>query len=83
VCLAENNPDLFGILLQHVYNLAVERGYAYLMVGLSVRDPLLAVARRYTHIPYYSRLYTVCWPGEEQFHQKLDRRVPYVEIAAL
>jgi hypothetical protein len=83
ICIAENNPDTFGILLRHVYNLAVARGYAYLMVGLSTHDPLLAVARRYGHIPYYSRLYTVCWPGEEGFHHKLDQRVPYVEIATL
>jgi hypothetical protein len=83
ICMAENDPDVFGMLLQYVYNVARESGYAYLMVGLSARDPLLAIARRYVHIPYYSRLYTVCWPGEEHFHQKLDARVPYVEIASL
>jgi hypothetical protein len=83
ICLAKNDPDFFGILLKHGYHLASARGYAYLMVGLSVRDPLLAVARRYAHIPYYSRLYAVCWPGQEQFHQKLDQRIPYVEIASL
>jgi hypothetical protein len=83
ICLAENNLDLFGILLQRVYNLAVEQGYAYLMVGLSTRDPLLPVARKYAHIPYYSRLYTVCWPGEAQFYEKLDQRLAYIEIATL
>ncbi|MBE7552472.1 MAG: hypothetical protein HS126_15490 [Anaerolineales bacterium] len=83
ICIAENNPDIFGILLQNVYNLAVERGYAYLMVGLSTRDPLLRVAQKYAHIPYYSRLYTVCWPDEAAFHEKLDQRIPYVEIASL
>ncbi len=83
ICLAENNPDIFGILLQYVYNLAVERGYAYLMVGLSTRDPLLRVARKYAHIPYYSRLYTVCWQDEVSFHEKLDSRIPCLEIATL
>lgn len=83
VCVAQNNPDTFGILLQYVYNLAVARGYAYLMLGLSTRDPLLAVARSYAHIPYYSRLYTVCWPDDLGFHEKLDQRIPYVEIATL
>jgi hypothetical protein len=83
ICLAENNPDIFGILLQYVYNLAVERGYAYLMVGLSTRDPLLRVARKYAHIPYYSRLYTVCWQEELSFHEKLDSRIPCLEIATL
>lgn len=83
ICVAENDPDIFGILLQNVYNLAVERDYAYLMVGLSTRDPLLGVAQKYAHIPYYSRLYTVCWPDEAAFHEKLDQRIPYPEIASL
>jgi hypothetical protein len=83
ICVAENDPDIFRVLLRHLYNLAAERGYAYLMVGLSSRDPLLPVARRYGHISYYSRLYTVCWKNEEYFHEKLDDHIPYVEIAAL
>ena len=83
ICIAENDPVVFQELLAYLYHLAAEQGYAYLMVGLAERDPLLAAARRYAHIPYYSRLYTVCWPGEEKFHQQLDQRVPYVEIATL
>jgi hypothetical protein len=53
------------------------------MVGLSTRDPLLSIARKYAHIPYYSRLYSVCWQNEASFHEKLDQRIPYVEIATL
>jgi hypothetical protein len=83
VCIAGNDPHIFRLLLQSMYNLAAGRGYAYLMIGLSERDPLLAVARRYAHIPYYSQLYTVCWQREENFHEKLDGRIPYIEIAAL
>jgi hypothetical protein len=83
ICIANNNPDIFRGLLRHVYNLAVERDFAYLMVGLAERDPFLTVARQYLHIPYRSRLYTVCWPGEENFHEQLDGRIPYVEIAML
>jgi hypothetical protein len=83
ICVANNNPDIFEALLRQVYNLAASRGYPYLMLGLSERDPLLAVARQYAHIPYYSRLYTVCWKDEEAFHEKLDQRIPYVEIASL
>ncbi|MBI1881738.1 MAG: hypothetical protein HYR94_26470 [Chloroflexi bacterium] len=83
ISIAENDPAIFGILLQQVYNLALTRGYAYLMVGLSSRDPLLWVARKYAHLPYYSRLYTVCWQDEMNFYEKLDNRIPYVEIATL
>jgi hypothetical protein len=83
ICIAGDEPAIFRALLQRACALAAARGYAYLMVGLSERDPLLAVARHYSHIPYYSRLYTVCWKDEVNFHEKLDRRIPYVEIAAL
>jgi len=83
ICAADNDPDIFRVLLRHVYNLAARRGYAYLMVGLAACDPLLPVARRYRHIAYRSRLYTVCWQDGGNFHERLDGRVPYVEVAAL
>lgn len=91
ICIAENDPAIFQALLRQAYQLAAGRGYAYLMVGLSVRDPLLAVVRQYLHIPYYSRLYTVYWPDSashpvgdgENFYERLDSRIPYVEIATL
>jgi hypothetical protein len=83
ICTVNNDPDIFRVLLRHVYNLAAERQYAYLMVGLTARDPLLAVARRYWHIAYRSGLYTVCWEDGSDLHERLDRRVPYVEIASL
>ncbi len=83
VCIAGNRPDIFRLLLRRAYNLAASRGYAYLILGLAEPDPLLAVARQYAHIPYYSKLYTVCWKDEVNFHEKLDQRIPYVEIATL
>jgi len=83
ICVADNDPQIFGVLLRHAYNLAAERRYAFLMVGLAVRDPLLSVARRYAHLTYHSRLYTVCWEEGGLFHERLDNRIPYVEIAAL
>ncbi|MBN1219734.1 MAG: hypothetical protein JXM69_12465 [Anaerolineae bacterium] len=83
ICIAHNQPEIFQILLRHVYNLAAERGLAYLMVGLAENDPLLAVARRYWHIPYRSRLYAVGWEHEPGWMQHLDNRIPYIEIAAL
>ena len=83
VCIRDDDPVVFGDLLERVYHLAARRGYAYLLVGLAARDPLLPVARRYPHIGYHSRLYTVCWPDGEDLHARLDGRVPYVDIATL
>jgi hypothetical protein len=63
--------------------LAAERGYAYLMLGLTENDPLLPVAKKFPHIAYHSSLYTACWADAGDFYEQLDGRVPYIEIAAL
>lgn len=83
IAVADNDPAIFRPLLQRAYDLAARRGYAYLMVGLLAGDPLLAVARRYPHIPYHSRLYTVCWEEQTAWPDRLDDRVKYLELAAL
>jgi hypothetical protein len=83
ICTAENDPESFRVLLRHVYNLAAERGFAFLMVGLAARDPLLEVARRYAHVPYRSTLYVAGWDDARDFYEQLDHRSPYVEVASL
>jgi hypothetical protein len=83
ICLANNDSNIFVTLLRHIYNLAAERKFAYLMIGLADNDPLLAMARRYWHIPYRSRIYAVCWEEDRQWINHLDDRIPYIEIAAL
>ncbi len=83
ICVAENRPEVFDLLLRSIYNLAVERGHAYLMVGLMEGDPLLAVARRYMHIPYHSRLYVIDWDSGAGWASRLDDRPIYLEAATL
>jgi hypothetical protein len=80
ICIAGDQPDIFRALLQHVMRLAAMRGYAYLMLGFAANDPLLAEANRYPHITYRSRLYTASW-DEGTFHEQLDQRICYVDIA--
>jgi hypothetical protein len=70
-------------MLRSLCTLAAQRGYGRVLVGLTERDPLLAVARQYPHIAYVSRLYTACWKEESQFHDNLDHRVSHVEIATI
>ncbi len=82
-CVAEDDPSIFHALLTQVYNQAAAGGFAFLMLGLSETDPLLAVGRKWLHIPYTSTLYSVCWQGDEAWHEKIDGRVPYVELGTL
>jgi len=83
VRVAGDDRTVFRALLRSVHGLAAKRGYAYLVAGLAEGDPLLPEIRRYSHVPYRSRLYTVTWPGGEGFHEKLDGRAPHVEISCL
>jgi hypothetical protein len=83
ICVRDNDPLVFRTLLGHIYRLAAKRGYAHLMVGLSARDPLLPVARQFPHIAYHSTLYLAAWQAIDTLCDRLDGRVPYVEIAAL
>ena len=83
VNIADDDRAVFAGLLTAAMRRAAERRYAFLMMGFSARDPLPAVARRWPHVPYYSRAYTVCWPGDEEFHTRLDGRIPYLELATL
>lgn len=87
VCVAEDDREVFRALLRRVYGVAAERGYSYLMIGFDERDPLLKIARSYSHIAYHSRIFLAGWNQEtnifERFYEQLDDRVSYIEIAAL
>jgi hypothetical protein len=80
-CVAEDDAEVFKALLRALYNLAAARGCHYLMIGLAERDPLLPLARGYAHIAYPSRLYLASW--NEDLYERLDQRIPYLEIATL
>jgi len=82
-CVAEDDPAVFGALLTQIHNTATERDFAFVMLELAARDPLLATAKKWIHIPYTSTLATLCRPGDEEWRAKLDGRVPYVEVATL
>ncbi len=83
ICIANNDPIIFGVLLRHVYNQAAERGLAHLLLGLTEHDPLLPVAREYANITYRSQLFIGYWQNESSLYEQLDERIPYVEIATL
>ena len=82
-CIENNDAPVFSLLLRHVHNLAAQRGYAYLMVGLAESDSLLVPARKFLHLAYKSILYTICWDDAAGWHSGLDNRIPYIEVAAL
>jgi hypothetical protein len=83
ICIAADEARIFGGLLRELYNQARSRRFEYLLVGLDARDPFLSVAKKYAHVLYASRLYLAEWPDGGHFHEQLDRRPAYVDIATL
>jgi hypothetical protein len=83
ICIANDDLDVFAALLRQLYNTARARKFDYLLIGLDVRDPLLRVAREYSHVPYRSRLYLAEWPNGGHLYEQLDQRPAYVDIATL
>ena len=80
--ICATDETVFGDLLRDIINLAHTRRFAYLLVGLDARDPLLPIATRHRHYAYPSRLYLGSWPNGG-FNEQLDQRPAYVDIATL
>ena len=83
VAIAHDDPAVFAALLREVYNLARSRSFRYLMLGLDSRDPLLPAARSYSYILYPSRIYLAAWSDGGNFHECLEHRAVYIDIATL
>jgi radical SAM superfamily enzyme YgiQ (UPF0313 family) len=82
VCIKDDDKDIFEALLAGITRESRSR-YSFMMAGFHERHPLLPALRRYHHFAYPSRLYVVSWEDGEADFQRLDNRVPYVEMGAL
>jgi hypothetical protein len=84
-CLAveHDDPAVFGSMLPAVLRAARERGFHYVLVGLSDRDPLLPVARAHTHIAYHSSMYAFSFEQARDTLRWDREKIPHIEIAAL
>jgi hypothetical protein len=83
IAVEGQDPEVFRAIIHEACRRATERGLAHLMVGLSEEDPLASVPRALPHIRYASTLYTVELSPDAPLHPRLDRRIPYIEIATL
>jgi hypothetical protein len=81
ICILNDEPVVMRSLLSAARINAYQRGKAFLMVGLSDKDPLLKTVQRHLHIKYHSDLFAVSWSSEAI--RQLDERLPYIEIATL
>jgi hypothetical protein len=82
-CAADHDPAVVRELIEELLMLAAERCQELVLVGFTESDPSLDVARRLRHMAYRSSIYTVTWDDEEDFHDRLDAKPRYLELATL
>jgi hypothetical protein len=84
VAVDDDDVEVFGALLARAYNDARERGHACLVAGFADRHPFLRVIQRTCRAwTYSSILYAVCWEGGKAAVERIDRRVPHLEVGLL
>ena len=83
-CVANDDPGVAIELITRLLSLARERNLDHLLLGFAESDPLLVVARVFRHVAYPAGIYTVAWDDDRSdFHDQLDDRPRYLELAAL
>jgi hypothetical protein len=83
VAVEDNNPELFYEMLSYIYNDNIGKGYDYFLVGLHSTDPLCAAMKKFSAICISSRSYVASWEDGLDDISKIDKRVPYLEVASL
>jgi hypothetical protein len=82
-CAMNDDPAIARALIVQLLSMSRMRSYDHLLLGFTESDPLLAVARAFRHVAYPAGLYTVAWDDGTDFHDGLDTRPRYLEIASL
>jgi hypothetical protein len=82
IAIAENNQQIFELLLNTILHNEYNTGKAFLIVGLMEADPLKSVLHRYLHIPTRTCIDAYSWDGRNALSE-LDGRIPYTELGGL
>ncbi len=84
VAIDDDRVQVFSALLARAYRDACELGHACLLVGFAERHPFLKVVQSsYRAWTYVSILYAVCWEGVKAAIERIDGRIPHMEVALL
>jgi hypothetical protein len=82
-CATGDDAAIARELITQLLSAAQVRHCDHLLLGFTETDPLLAVARTFRHVAYAAGIYTVAWDDGTDFHDGLDARPRYLEIASL
>lgn len=81
-CVRDDDAAIAHSLIAMLLAAARARHFDHLLLGFAESDPLLAAARTFRHVAYPAGIYTVAW-DDGTFHDELDARPRYLEIASL
>jgi hypothetical protein len=82
-CAVNDDPEIARALVTQLLAVARERHLDHLLLGFTESDPLLPTARSFRHVAYPAGIFTVAWDDGNDFHDGLDARPRYLEIASL
>ena len=85
VCIKDERTEVFDQLLKRIrHDLALQKKYDTLFIGLLDKDPFLPIAQKYPHIAYTSNPWLASWDDEvEQMADYLSHHPLYLELASL
>jgi hypothetical protein len=80
----DDDEEIFGMLLAHACNMALERGHTCAIFAFAARHPFLKlVTRTHRAWTYSSILYAACWEECADTLERIDSRIPHLEVGLL
>jgi hypothetical protein len=83
VAIDDDDPGVLRALVEAARHVSPKAAIEYLVIGLAARHPLLAAFAGMRVRRYVSQLYLVSWEDGRASIERLDGRLPHVEVATL
>ena len=84
VAVDNHDGEILRAMMATAISASLGKGYDYLTIGFSKRNPLLDVAKRnFKYLEYRSLLGLLHWEDGAKAADELDDRIPHIEIAVL
>ena len=83
LAIEPREPEIFRLLLRHIYYDFHHLDYSYFTVGFNSKDPMKEALLDFTCRIVKSRIYSVSWEDGQNKVNELDGRMACPEIATL
>ncbi len=83
VAVQGDDPGVFRALLSHLYKQRRKGPWHYFIAGLHEDHPLAEILSTYRSIPAAGQLFLIHYPEDIAQVEKLDNRMPHIEIGAV